>query len=165
MYACAMIVKKKRQAASEKTFGFRRHSTDRKSCHDKDLAKGQQLCPAHVDFALPYSIYIQISEKRFMEAVMAALEARWRTMSSAAGAALALLGLAGLLGSLDHLARRWSDFFCISLRVAIETLPSISLGAWQISLPYLLCQLRVLGALLEISECCWRIVVILWGVA
>lgn len=96
---------------------------------------------------------------------MGALEARSRTMSSAAGAALALVGLAGLLGSLDHLARRWSDFFCISLGVAMETLPSISVGAWQISLPYLLCQLRVLEALLQISECCWRIVVILWRVA
>ncbi|HVH59831.1 MAG TPA: hypothetical protein VM709_05840, partial [Candidatus Sulfotelmatobacter sp.] len=152
-------------SGGEKTAGFGRNSTDRKSWHDKDLAKGSAMCPARVDFAPPYSIYIQNSEKRFMEAVMAAREARWGTMSSAAGAALALVGLAGLLGSLDHLARRCSDFFCISLCIAIETLPSISLEAWQISLPYLLCQLRVLEALLEISECCWRIVVILWGVA
>ena len=94
-----------------------------------------------------------------------ATHARWRTRSSVAGAALALLGLAGLAGSLDHLARRWSDFFCISLRVALETLPSISLGAWQISEPYLLCHLRILEAILEISESCWRIVVTLVGLA
>jgi hypothetical protein len=96
---------------------------------------------------------------------MAAHETRWRTMSSVAGAALALLGLAEFAGSLDHLARRWSDFFCISLRVAIETLLSISLGAWQISGSYLLCHLRVPEALLQVSESCWRIVVTLAGVA
>ena len=96
---------------------------------------------------------------------MATQETRSRTMSSVAGAALALLGLAGPAGSLDHLARRWSDFFCISLRLAIETLPSVSLGAWQISGAYLVCHLRVLEALLQISSSCWRIVVSLAGVA
>ena len=95
---------------------------------------------------------------------MARHAARSRTMSSIAGGALALLGLAGLAASLDHLARRWSDFFCISLRVAIETLPSVSLGAWQMSGVYLLCHLRVLVALLQISSSCWRIVVTLAGV-
>ena len=95
---------------------------------------------------------------------MARHAARSRTMSSIAGGALALLGLAGSAASLDHLARRWSDFFCISLRVAIETLPAVSLGAWQISGVYLLCPLRVQVALLQISSSCWRIVVTLAGV-
>ena len=85
------------------------------------------------------------------EAAMATQETRSRTMSSVAGAALALLGLAGPARSLD--------------RLAIETLPSVSLGAWQISGAYLVCHLRVLEALLQISSSCWRIVVSLAGVA
>jgi len=58
---------------------------------------------------------------------------RSRKISSVASAALTLLVLTGSVGHLDHLARPWSEFLCISLRVGIETLPSICLGAWQIS--------------------------------
>lgn len=90
---------------------------------------------------------------------MATLEARWRKITSIAGAALALSGLAGLVvGSLEQLAGPWNDFFCISLRVAMDTLPSISLGAWQISGPYVLGHLRVFDSLLQISACCWQII-------
>ena len=96
---------------------------------------------------------------------MATHETRSRKVSSVAGAALALLGLAGSVGSLDHLARRWSEFFCISLRVAMETLPSISLGAWQISEPYILGHLRVLESLLKVSASCWQIVLTVARVA
>ena len=89
---------------------------------------------------------------------MATLQARWRKVGSIAGVGLALSGLVGLVGSLEQLAGRWSDFFCISLRVAMDILPSISLGAWQISGPYVLGHLRVLDGLLQISASCWQIV-------
>jgi hypothetical protein len=90
---------------------------------------------------------------------------RSRKISSVASAALALLVLTGSVGHLDHLARPWSEFLCISLRVGIETLPSISLGAWQISEPYLLGHLRVLESLLKGSASCWQIVLTLARVA
>ena len=96
---------------------------------------------------------------------MATNKTRSRKTSFVAGAALALLGLAGSVGTLDHLTGRWSEFFCIPLRVAIETLPSIFLGAWQISEPYVLGHLRVLEGLLQISASCWEIVLTLARVA
>lgn len=97
---------------------------------------------------------------------MATVEARWRKIASIAGAALALSGLAELVGvSLEQLAGQWSDLFCISLRVAMDTLPSISLEAWQISGPYVLGDLRVFEGLLKISACCWQIVLTLARVA
>ena len=88
-----------------------------------------------------------------------------RKISFVAGAALALLGLAGSVGTLDHLTRRWSEFFCISLRVATETLPSIFLGAWPISELYILGHLGVLEDLLQVSASCWQIVLTLARVA
>ena len=96
---------------------------------------------------------------------MATHKTRSRKISSVASSALALLGLAGSVGSLDHLARRWSELFCISLHVAMEALPSISLGAWQISEPYVLGHLRVLESLLKVSASCWQIVLTLGRVA
>ena len=97
---------------------------------------------------------------------MARLEARWRKIGSIAGAAVALTGLAGLVaGSLQQLAGQWSDFFCISIRVAVDTLPSLALGAWRISEPYVLGHLRVLEGLLQISASCWEIVLTLARVA
>ena len=97
---------------------------------------------------------------------MARLETRWRKIGSKAGAALALSGLAGLVaGSLQQLAGPWSDFFPISIRVAVDTLPSLALGAWQISEPYVLGHLRVLEGLLQISASCWEIVLTLARVA
>ena len=97
---------------------------------------------------------------------MATLDARRRKVASIAGAALALSGLARLVvGSLEQLAGQWNDFFCISLRVAMDTLPSIPLGAWQISGPYVLGHLRVFEDLLQISACCWQIVLTLARVA
>lgn len=95
---------------------------------------------------------------------MATHEARSRK-TKVASAALALLGLAGSVGSLDHLARRWSEFFCISLRVAMQTLPSVYQGAWQISEPYILGHLSVLERLLKVSASCWQIVLTLARVA
>ena len=88
---------------------------------------------------------------------MATPEAKWKNTSSVAGTTLALLALAGLVGMLDGLARRWADFFCISLRVAMEALPAIPLAAWQISVPYLLCHWRALEGLLQISASCWQL--------
>ncbi len=96
---------------------------------------------------------------------MATHETRSRKSSSVAGAAVALLVLAGSVGCLDQLARRWSEFLGISLRVAMETLPSVSLGAWQISEPYLLGHLRFLEGLLQVSASCWQIVLTLARVA
>ena len=95
---------------------------------------------------------------------MAINKTRSRKTSFAAGVALALLGLAGSVGTLDHLAGRWSEFFCIP-RVAIETLPSIFLGAWQISELYILGHLGVLEGLLQVSASCWQIVLTLARVA
>lgn len=94
---------------------------------------------------------------------MATHKARW--VFSLAGAALVLLGLEGSVDSLDQLTSRWSDFFCLSLRAAMETLPSISLGAWQISGLDLLGHLRVLESLLQISASCWQMGLILAGAA
>jgi hypothetical protein len=60
---------------------------------------------------------------------MATLEARWRKIGAIAGAHLALAGLAGLIvGIFEQLADRWSDCFCISLRVAMGILPAICMG-------------------------------------
>ena len=76
----------------------------------------------------------------------ATLGARSRKIGSSRGAALALSGFAGLMvGSFEQLADRASDCFGISLRVAMDTLPAISLGAWRIAEPYLLGHLSVLG--------------------
>jgi len=112
---------------------------------------------------LPFVRHIyRLEEKRLEEAVMARLEARWRKIGSIAGAALVWSGLAGwVAGSLQQLAGQWSDFFCISIRVAVDTLPSLALGAWQISEPYVLGHLRVLEGLLQISASCWEIVLTL----
>ncbi len=96
---------------------------------------------------------------------MATNKTRSRKTSFVAGAALALLGVAGSVGTLDHLTGRWSEFFCIPLRVAIETLPSIFLGAWQISELYILGHLGVLEGLLQVSASCWQIVLTLARVA
>ena len=96
---------------------------------------------------------------------MAKNKTRSKAINSLAGSALALLGLAGSLGGLDHLAGRWSEFFCIPLRVAIETLPSIVLAAWQISEPCILGHLGVLEGLLEVPASCWQIVLTLARVA
>jgi hypothetical protein len=96
------------------------------------------------------------------EAAMATLEARRRKIASIAGAALALSGLARLVvGSLEQLAGQWKDFFSISLRIAMDTLPSIPLRAWQISGPYILGHLRVFEDLLQISACGWQVVLTL----
>ena len=96
---------------------------------------------------------------------MATDKTRSRKMSSVAGPALVLLGLAGSVGVLDHFAGRWSEFFRIPLRVAIETLPSIFVGAWPISELYILGHLRVLEGLLQVSASCWQIVLTLARVA
>lgn len=88
---------------------------------------------------------------------MATPEAKWKNMRSVAGAAITLVALVEVVGTLDGLARRWADFFCVSLRVATETLPAISLAAWRISAPYLLCHLRVLEGLLQITASCWQL--------
>ena len=96
---------------------------------------------------------------------MATSEAKSKKMSSAAGATLRLVALAGLLGPLDELARRWTDLFCISLRVATETLPAISVAAWQISVPYLLGHLRLAEGILQITVSCWQLFVTLARVA
>ena len=96
---------------------------------------------------------------------MATYERRPGKTSSLAGATLALLALAGLLGSQDLLARRWSDFFRISLRIAMDALPSLSQGAWQISQPYIQGHLRVLEGLLQICGSCWQMVLTLARVA
>lgn len=95
----------------------------------------------------------------------ATLGARSRKIGSSRGAALALSGFAGLMvGSFEQLADRASDCFGISLRVAMDTLPAISLGAWRIAEPYLLGHLSVLEGLLQISAPCWTIVLTLAGV-
>ena len=96
---------------------------------------------------------------------MATSEERSKKMSSVAGATLRLVALAGLLGSLDAVARRWTALFCISLRVATETLPAISVAAWQISVPYLLGYLRLLEGILQITASCWQLFVSLARVA
>ena len=96
---------------------------------------------------------------------MAKHATRWGKIVARAGAALLLLGLTGLGGSLDQVARRWSDFFCICLRVAMETLPSLAQGAWQISELYLLGHLRVPEGLLPITGACWQVVLTLARVA
>jgi hypothetical protein len=100
-----------------------------------------------------------------MATLGATLGTRSRKIGSRRGAALALSGFAGLMvGSFVQLADRASDCFCISLRVAMDTLPAISLGAWQIAEPYLLGHLSVLEGLLQISAPCWTIVLTLAGV-
>lgn len=95
---------------------------------------------------------------------MATPEARWKKIGSTAGAALALSGLAGLgAGRFEQLADRRSDCFCISRRVATDTLPAISLRAWQKAEPYILSYLRALEGLLQIPPC-WKIGLTLAGV-
>jgi hypothetical protein len=121
-----------------------RTQTHWKSRRDNDLAKGFGDLPSASRFCDPsFDIYTEW-RKTIREAVMATLEARSRKIGSRAGA-LALSGFAGLLvGSFEQLADRSSDCFCISLGVAMDTLPAISLGAWQIAEPYILDHLRVL---------------------
>ena len=109
----------------------------------------------------PFVRHIYRTEKTIGEAVMANYKIRSRKVSSVAGAVLALWGLAGMVGSLDPLPQRWSDFFCISLRVAMETLPAISLGTWQISERCILEHLVVLEGLFEVSLSWWHMVLTL----
>jgi hypothetical protein len=90
---------------------------------------------------------------------------RSQGIRSAAGAALTLLGLAALVGGLDQSVCRLSEFLGISLRVALETIPSILLAVWHLLEPCALGHLRFLDGLLQISVSCWQFVVILAAAA
>jgi hypothetical protein len=90
---------------------------------------------------------------------------RSQRISSPTGAALTILGLAALVGSLDQSVCRLSEFLGISLRVALEAIPSILLAAWHLLEPCALCQLRFLDGLLQVSISCWQFVVTLAAAA
>ena len=88
---------------------------------------------------------------------------KWQRISSVT--ALTVLGLTGLAGSLDHGACQWSDFLGISLRVALEMIPSIIMTAWHLLEPCALGHLRFLEGFLQISLSCWQFVAALAGAA
>ena len=95
------------------------------------------------------------------EAVMATQDTRSRKTGTAKAAAFATLGLAGLAG-IEKIASALVSFFCIPLRMALETLPSILLIAWHIFQPCGFSHLRLLEGLFQVSLS-WKFALILTG--
>jgi hypothetical protein len=96
---------------------------------------------------------------------MATQKTRSEKISSVMLVALALSGLAVLAGSLDHAACRLSYFLGLPARAALETLPSILLGALHILQPCAFGDLKFLESFLQISASCWPFVLTFAGVA
>ena len=84
-----------------------------------------------------------------------------RRTGAAAGAAFAILGLGGLM-SMEQAARGLVFLFGISLRMALETLPSVLLMGWHMLQPCVFGHLRLLDGLLQVFVS-WQFVLTLTG--
>lgn len=92
---------------------------------------------------------------------MARQEARSRRMGTVMGAALGILGLAGSTG-IEQIAGGFDCVFGISLKMALETLPSILLMAWHILQTLRLDHMGLLEGLLQASVS-WHFILTVTG--
>ena len=81
---------------------------------------------------------------------MGTRETKSRMTGAVKGAAFAILGLAALIG-MEQITSRLVCVFGISLKIALETLPSILLTAWDILQPCAFGHLRLLEGVLQVS--------------
>jgi len=90
------------------------------------------------------------STKVMGEGIMAMQETKSRITGAGRGAAFAILGLAGLVG-MEQITTGLVCVFSISLKMTLETLPSILLAAWHILQSCAFGHLRLLEGLLQVS--------------